>query len=209
MTTYATTALVDLLDAFASNEPLPGGGSAAALTGALGVSLLLMVAGMTKTRGGTPEETADLAEAAARLRPLREDLIALIDADTAAYQSLLAAFRLPKATDAEKDARRLAIAEATRGATEVPLQTMRACAAALQDAPLIAGKGNPNASTDAVVGSQLLLAALRSAGLNVDVNLRGLQDEAFANGAAGERQALEAKASALLRGGIFGPAGGQ
>src|SRR5690554_1138720 len=78
---YADYALIDLLDAFASNEPLPGGGSASALAGALGVSLLLMVCGLPKTRSGAnaPEEAADLAQASARLRPLRDRLVELID----------------------------------------------------------------------------------------------------------------------------------
>src|ERR687897_2784878 len=99
---YAQIALADLLDAFASNEPVPGGGSAAALAGAVGASLLIMVTGLPKTKTGTPEEAADLAEAAARLRPLRETLAALIDQDSEAYEAVLEAMRLPKDTDANK-----------------------------------------------------------------------------------------------------------
>src|SRR5688500_5746526 len=105
MSSYSTYAVADLLDAFASGEPVPGGGSAAAMTGALGASLLLMVAGLPKTKTGAPEEAADLAQAAARLRPLRDALLVLVDTDTAAYASLLAAFRMAKATDGEKTAR--------------------------------------------------------------------------------------------------------
>ena len=101
MTPYTTMALADLLDAFASNEPVPGGGSASALAGAVGVSLLLMVAGMQKTKSGTPEETADLAEAAAKLRPLRDRLTMLVDRDSEAYAGVAAAFKLPKASDDE------------------------------------------------------------------------------------------------------------
>src|SRR5918995_906731 len=109
MATYSTYALADLLDAFASNEPVPGGGSAAALAGALGVSLLIMVTGLPKTRTGAPEEAADLAEAAARLRPLRDTLAALIDRDSEAYTAVIEAMRLPKDTDANKQHRRAAI----------------------------------------------------------------------------------------------------
>src|SRR6185436_12064808 len=116
----------DLLDAFASNEAVPGGGSAAALAGAVGVSLLITVASLPKTRTGAPEEAADLSEAAARLRPLRETLTSLVDQDSDAYQAVLAAYRLAKSTDAEKAARRDAIQDAMRGATEIPLATMRA-----------------------------------------------------------------------------------
>ena len=109
MTSYSTMAVEDLLDAFASNEPVPGGGSAAALAGAVGVSLLMMVASLPKTRTGAPEEAADLSEAASRLRPLRETLTSLVDQDSEAYQAVLAAYRLGKSTDAEKAARRDAI----------------------------------------------------------------------------------------------------
>ena len=132
MTPYTTMALADLLDAFASNEPVPGGGSASALAGAVGVSLLLMVAGMQKTKSGTPEETADLAEAAAKLRTLRDRLTMLVDRDSEAYAGVAAAFKLPKASDDEKAARKAAIEAATRQATDVPLETMRACRDALR-----------------------------------------------------------------------------
>src|SRR5690349_3748579 len=137
MLDFRTAALEDLLDAFASSEPLPGGGSAAALTGALGVSLLLMVAGMAKTRTGSPEETADLAAAAARLRPIRDELTALVEEDSQAYLGVIAAYRTPRGSDAERIERREAIEAAMRAATDVPLRTMRACEHALRDAPVV------------------------------------------------------------------------
>ena len=99
---YSDLVLTDLLDAFSSSDPYPGGGSAAALAGALGVSLLLMAAGVTRTRTGTPEEAADLAEASSRLRPLRDTLTSLVDADSAAYQAVVKAMRRPKGTDGER-----------------------------------------------------------------------------------------------------------
>lgn len=196
MTSYRTMALVDLLDAFASNEPVPGGGSAAALAGALGASLLIMVAGLPKTRTGAPEEAADLAEASARLRPLRDSLVELVDDDTRAYAAVLEAMRLPKATEAEKDARRAAVAAAMHGATRVPLETMRFCQQALRGAMIVAAHGNRNASTDTGAAVELLVAALRGAGMNVDVNLKGASDRAFAERAAAERAQLAADAEA-------------
>src|SRR4051794_30086000 len=102
MLDFRTAAPDDVLDAFASSEPLPGGGSAAALTGALGTSLLLMVAGMAKTRTGSPEETVDLSAAAARLRPIRDELITLIEQDSRAYLAVIAAYREPRSTDEER-----------------------------------------------------------------------------------------------------------
>jgi formiminotetrahydrofolate cyclodeaminase len=192
----AEFALLDLLDAFASNEPVPGGGSASALAGAVGASLLLMVADMTKTRTAAPEETADLADAAARLRPRREELTELVDRDSEAYQAVVAAYKLPKESEAEKEARRLAIEAAMREATEVPLETMRVCQQALRGAVIVAAAGNPRAGSDVGVGVELLIAAVRGARMNVDANLASLSDAAYVSRVATERDVLVADAEA-------------
>ena len=197
-------ALADLLDVFASNEPVPGGGSAAALAGALGVSLLLMVAGLTKTRTGAPEEAADLAEAAARLRPLRDTLASLIDQDSDAYSAVIEAMRLPKDSDASRQQRRTAIEAATRKAIEVPMEIMRACQQALRGASIIEHNGNPNASTDTGTGVLLLMAGLRAAALNVNVNLNGVLDSAWIQRVTAERDQLIADAEADYRRGFGG-----
>jgi formiminotetrahydrofolate cyclodeaminase len=184
--TYSTMAVVDLLDAVASNDPVPGGGSASALAGALGASLLLMVAGMTRTKTGAPEETADLAAAASRLRPIRDALAELIDRDSDAYRAVVAAFALPKTGDDEKRARRTAIQDATRLATEVPLETMRLCHRALRDVAVVEQCGNPNAASDAGVARELLTAGLRGARLNVEINLPALTDAQYVAGVKSE-----------------------
>jgi glutamate formiminotransferase/formiminotetrahydrofolate cyclodeaminase len=189
-------ALADLLDAFASTDAVPGGGSAAAVAGALGVSLLLMVAGMTKTKSGAPEETADLADAAARLRPVRNTLIALIDRDSDAYRGVMAAFKRPKGSEQEQSARARAIDDATRAATDAPLDTMRACQQALGGAVVVAKNGNRNASSDVAVAIELLLAAMRGAHVNVDVNLKGLADASYVTDVTLECDALQRDALA-------------
>lgn len=189
-------ALADLLDAFASTEAVPGGGSAAAVAGALGVSLLLMVAGMTKTKSGAPEETADLADAAARLRSVRNTLIALIDRDSDAYRGVIAAFKRPKGSEQEQSARARAIDDATRAATDAPLDTMRACQQALGGAVVVAKNGNRNASSDVAVAIELLLAAMRGAHVNVDVNLKGLADASYVTDVTLECDALQRDALA-------------
>lgn len=196
MISYSTMAVEDLLDAFASSDPVPGGGSASALGGAVGVSLLMMVASLPKTRTGAPEEAADLSEASSRLRPLREVLTSLIDKDSEAYQAVLAAQRLPKTTDAEKATRGAAIEAAMRGATEVPLETMRVCQQALRGATIVARNGNPNAATDTGVGVQLLLASLRGGGMNVDVNTAAIKDAAYVARVKAERDELESEGAA-------------
>jgi formiminotetrahydrofolate cyclodeaminase len=193
---YADMALIDLLDLFASNDPVPGGGSAAALAGAVGASLLLMVAGLPRTRTGAPEETADLAEAAGRLRPLRDTLASLIERDSDAYSAVIEAMRLPKATEADQRARRSAIDAAMRGAIDVPLETMRACQQALRGAVVVARNGNPNAATDTGTAVLLLMAGMRGAALNVEVNLRSVSDASFAERVSRERDQLVADAEA-------------
>ena len=193
---FSTFALADLLDAFASNDPVPGGGSASALAGAIGVSLLLMVADLTKTRTGTPEETADLADAAGRLRPRREELTDLIDRDSEAYAAVVAAYKLPKASEAEKEVRREAIQAAMTEATEVPLETMRLCQQSLRGAIIVAKAGNQNARSDVGVAVELLLAGLRGAGMNVDINLTSLSDAAYAARVKKERDLLQQDAEA-------------
>jgi glutamate formiminotransferase/formiminotetrahydrofolate cyclodeaminase len=176
---YREMALEDLMDAFASTDPVPGGGSAAALAGAAGTSLLLMVAGIPKTKTGAPEETADLAEAASRLHPLRDQLLELVDRDSEAYKQVMDAFKLPKNSDTEKEARRQAIDAATRAATETPLDTMRACQQALRGAVIVATNGNRRTTSDVGVGVELLLAGLRGARMNVDINLSTLNDKTY------------------------------
>jgi len=193
---YGEMALADLMDAFASTDPVPGGGSAAALAGAVGTSLLLMVAGIPRTKTGAPEETADLAEAAARLHPLRDQLLELVDRDSDAYKQVMAALRLPKATDAERTARNQAIDSATRAATETPLDTMRACQQALRGAVVVATNGNRRTTSDVGVGVELLLAALRGARMNVDINLSTLDDRAYTTRVAEEARELVRDAEA-------------
>jgi len=193
---YGEMALADLMDAFASTDPVPGGGSAAALAGAVGTSLLLMVAGIPRTKTGAPEETADLAEAAARLHPLRDQLLELVDRDSDAYKQVMAALRLPKATDAERTARNQAIDSATRAATETPLDTMRACQQALRGAVVVATNGNRRTTSDVGVGVELLLAALRGARMNVDINLSTLDDRAYTTRVAEEARVLVRDAEA-------------
>ena len=196
---YSQMAVIDLLDAFASNEPVPGGGSAAALAGAIGTSLLIMVAGLQKTRTGAPEELADLAEASARLRPIRDSLVTLVDEDSAAYAAVIIAMQLPNVTDEDKHARRTAIDAAMRGAIDVPMDTMRCCQQALRGALVVAEGGNVHARTDTAIGVELLLTGLHGAGMNVDVNMPSVTDADYADRVREERRELEAEGDADAR----------
>ena len=117
---------------------------------------MIMVAGLPKTRHGTDEEREALTAAAARVRPLRDELASLIDRDSEAYTSVISAYRLPRSTDAEQAARRQAISDAMRAATEAPLATVRACERVMREAEAIATGGAASAASDVAVGIELL-----------------------------------------------------
>jgi len=173
---FAEHSVNDLLAAFRAPEPTPGGGSAAALAGAMGASLLAMVAGLPKSKAATEEDAARLKAAGARCTDLAQTLAALIDRDSEAYGLVMAAYKRPKATDEEKAARSAAIQEAFRAAIAAPLDVMRACAAAAEQGVVIAAMGNPSAASDGQVGFELLGAALRGARMNVEINLDSVKD---------------------------------
>lgn len=183
--------VAQLLAALASPEPTPGGGTAAAIAGAIGVSLLVMVSGLAKSRHNRDDEKAALAGARAALEPIIPRLLVLADADTQAFNEVMAAYRLAKATDADQAARSGAIQAALRGATEVPLDTLRACVAAAARGRVVAENGNQTAASDVGVALGLLRAAAEGAAANVRINLEGLKDAAY-------RDATEADTARLL-----------
>lgn len=189
--------LPSFLDALSSADPTPGGGSAAALVGATGAALLAMVAGMPKTRTNAIAEREALDHAHTELMALQESLVQLIDRDASAYDLVVAAFRKPKATDEDKVERKAAIQDATRVATEVPVETIRACVAAMRAGLASVAHGNPSAASDGKVGFRLLMAAALSAKDNVDINLGGLTDVALQTRLREESELLAAQAVAL------------
>ena len=192
MSDLVSLPVTDLLRRFSAPAPTPGGGSASALAGALGAALLSMVAGMSKTRTSAPAERSALDAVLEPLLNGRDHLASLVDRDSQSYEAVVAAYKLPKASDEESKARAAAIAGALRGATEVPLDVMRACHAAAREGLAVALNGNPSASSDVGVGYDLLEAALRGAARNVRVNLKGSKDPGYAAGAEDEAVRLEA-----------------
>ena len=172
--------MTDFLAAIRSPDPTPGGGSAAALAGAAGASLLAMVAGLPKSRAATEEDLERLKAAGERCRAAAAALEALIDRDAEAYDLVMAAYKKPKATDEDKAARSAAIQAAMREAIAAPLEVMRTSAAAAEQGVVIAALGNPSASSDAQVGFELLGAGLRGAKLNVEINLGSVKDAEYA-----------------------------
>jgi formiminotetrahydrofolate cyclodeaminase len=185
-----------LLDALAAATPAPGGGSAAALAGALSAALIAMVAGLTAGRPRYADAQAEMAAVLARAGALRRALAAGADADMNAYLDVMAAYRLPKESDAQKAGRAAAIQAAMRRAVEAPLSVAQACAEALDLAGRTAARGNPNASSDAVVAALLAHAGLQGAVRNVRINLPNLNDADFC-------QAAEQQAAQLLEDGAL------
>ena len=186
--------LRDLLAAFASSDPTPGGGSAAAAASAIGASLLMMVAGLPKTRNGSEAERTALTSALITLTRLQAHLADAIDADTAAYDQVVAAYKQPKATAAEQTARKAAIQRALHAATDVPLNVMRLSAESLQHARAVAADGHRPAASDVGVAIALLMAGLQGARLNVETNIASLSDAAY-------KEAVAAEVERLMRGG--------
>lgn len=179
MAGFADMSVSAFLDALSSAEPTPGGGTAAAMSGAIGTSLLMMVAGLPKSRTNTDRERAALSEARAALTGVRTRVTSLADADTAAYNEVLGAYRLPKGSEEDKLRRKHAIQHALRGATEAPLEIVRAAVEGLQHARVVAQHGNPSAASDVRVALELLEAAAAGAAANVQANLGRVDDEAY------------------------------
>jgi formiminotetrahydrofolate cyclodeaminase len=193
---FSTLPLHDFLRALASPQPTPGGGTAAAIGGAMGASLLGMVSALPRTRGNTDDERARLSTVRARIAPLADALGQCADRDAEAYDGVMAAYRLPKVSDEEKAARKAAVANAMKGATQVPLETLRLAVEGLEAAETVAALGNPSASSDVGVGVGLLAAAAQGAAANVRINLDGLADAVFKASASGEMDKLLQRAEA-------------
>jgi len=187
--------LRDLVAAFSAPDPTPGGGSASALASAVGASLLMMVAGLEKTRNGSDDDRAALAAASTTLAAIREELTAAVDADTAAYDQVVAAYKLPKGTSEEQQARKAAIQRALRAATDVPLSVMRLSARGCDQAVTIAAHGHRAAASDVGVAIALLRAGLHGAGLNVAINVGSVSDRTYVDAARAEATTLESRAA--------------
>jgi formiminotetrahydrofolate cyclodeaminase len=167
------------LDELASSSPAPGGGSVAALAGALGSALTAMVANLTIGKKKYADAEGEMKKILRQAESLRGQFAALIDKDTEAFQKVMEAFALPKETEPQKALRAAAIREATKEATLVPLEVMKHCIDALALAQEVASSGNANAVSDAGVSALMLHAACSGAALNVRVNLKTLDDPEF------------------------------
>ena len=160
---------------------------------------MIMVTGLAKSKTNTDDEKTALGAAKRALEPLKAELMRLADADSDAFDQVMAAYRRPKVTDEDKAARTSAIQTALRQATVVPLETLRACAAAMPLAAQVAEAGNRSAASDAGVAVGLLEAAAAGAEANVRINLEGLKDEGFNANVSSEATRLAAELAAAAR----------
>jgi formiminotetrahydrofolate cyclodeaminase len=178
------------LDELASGAPTPGGGSAAAIIGAMGAALVSMVCNVTIGKKGHEAVESEMKSVRDESEKLRLRLTALIAEDVAAFDALMAAYRLPKSNEEDKSRRAAAIQSSLLGATETPLKCARACAEVVALSRRAGEKGYAGVISDAGVGVLAANTALRSAALNVYINAPSLKDRAFADAATAELEKL-------------------
>ncbi len=189
----ANMSVVDFLDETASNSPVPGGGSIAALSAAFSSALTQMVANLTLGKKGyedVQEEAESVVKEAERLKGL---FVEYIDKDSDAFNEVMNAFKLPKDTDERMEHRKKAIQEATKLAALVPLDVAREAYKIMDIAKFAVEKGNKNAVTDGAVATMLARTAVLSALYNVKINLSSIKDKEFVAKVAEEVDELESK----------------
>jgi formiminotetrahydrofolate cyclodeaminase len=186
------------LDALASDAPTPGGGAVAALAGATGAALISMVCNLTIGRTGYEEAEERMRGVLDEAEASRTALLDLADRDAAAFGSVMAAFKMPKETDAEKAVRSQAIQEGYAAAAEVPMDIGRRAAELMELAREVTEIGNASAASDGACAAQALSASVWSATYNVEINAAALKDPAKAQALRDEVSALRANAEALL-----------
>ena len=189
-----TSEFVDLL---ASDAPAPGGGSAAALEGALGAALTAMVCGLTVGKKKYAEYQELAEEAQKKATDLKARFVDVMDRDTEAFNVVSAAFGMPKATDEEKAARSAAIQEGLKGCTKTPFEMMELAVETLELTASVLGKSNDSAASDLGVSALSLRAAIQGAWLNVLINIGSLKNKELAQDYRAKGEALLAKALPL------------
>jgi glutamate formiminotransferase/formiminotetrahydrofolate cyclodeaminase len=182
-----------------SDSPAPGGGSVAALMGALGVSLGGMVANLSAAKRGWEDRLQHFSDWAVEAQHLKDEMLFLVDEDTAAFNKVMAAFGLPKESAEEKSARSAAIQSANKYAAEIPLRVMEAAAKAYPLLGDMADQGNPASISDVGVGLLAVRACIEGAAMNVRINLSGLKDEGFKSSLGEKMQRITSDSDAQFK----------
>lgn len=189
--------LTEFVQSVASEAPAPGGGSVAAAVGALGSALGTMVANLSAHKRGWDDRWEEFSDWAEQGKAIYEELLGLVDEDTAAFDAILASFRLPQSSEAERAARHQAIQQATKRAIEVPFQVMQASVKSMKILEVMAMEGNPASVSDAGVGALCARAAARGAYMNMQINSGDLEDKDAVEDLLTRGKALEEEAAAL------------
>ena len=188
--------VTSFVDECSMDSPAPGGGSVAALSGALGAALANMVANLTVGKKGYEAVAEEMKQVAAEAQGLKDKFMSAIDRDTDAFNKVMDAFKMPKSTPEQKEARLSAIQEGTKQATLVPLEVLRMVPRALELALAVAERGNKNSASDAGVAALALRTAAEGAWLNVRINLAGITDTGFTTEVRAEGLSILSKARA-------------
>ena len=189
--------LYEFADETASESPAPGGGSIAAYVGSLGISLATMVANLSSHKKGWDNRWEEFSNQAETGQQLKNELLQLVDADTAAFNNILQAFALQKNTEEEKIIRHKAIQEVTKYAIEIPFKVMQASYASMEIIKAMAETGNPNSVSDAGVGALCARTAVMGAYMNVRINAAGYDNKVFVKEMVARGNQLQNDAIAL------------
>jgi methenyltetrahydrofolate cyclohydrolase len=193
MKKLAETTVNSFLDELASESPAPGGGSVAALAGALGAALTSMVCNLTIGKENYQNVQDDMKKILKESEQLRSQLTELIDKDTLAFNEVMKALKMPKETEEQKEKRQQALQAGYKSAALVPLETAKTCEKILNLALVAAQKGNKNSITDAGVSALMAHAGVDSAIFNVKINLGSIKDEKFVEKISFELKELHEK----------------
>ena len=189
----------DFLTELSSNSPAPGGGSVAAIAGAMGAALTSMVCNLTIGKKKYAAVQGEMERVLVASEKLRKAFTGLVDEDTAAFKTVMSALALPKETEEEKQLRSEALLRAMKTATLVPLHVMELCEEAIGLARTVAEKGNVNSISDAGVGALMIRAACLGAHFNVQTNLGSLNDQPFIQEASGRAALLLDRVESVSR----------
>lgn len=189
--------LVAFADETASESPAPGGGSISAYVGSLGASLATMVANLSSHKKGWDDKWKEFSDWAEKGQAAKDELIRLVDQDTAAFNKIMTAFSLPKSTDEEKTIRTQAIQDATKFAIEIPFKVMEVSLKSMEVIKAMAEVGNPNSVTDAGVGALCARTAVIGAFMNVKINASGYNDKAYVKDIIAKGEKIEQEAIAI------------
>ncbi|MDP9078012.1 MAG: glutamate formimidoyltransferase [Bacteroidota bacterium] len=193
----ASMTLIDFADETASESPAPGGGSISAYMGALGAALATMVANLSSHKKGWDSRWKEFSDWAEKGQQYKDELVRLVDEDTAAFNKIMEAFSLSKSTGEEKTIRDKAIQDATKYAIEIPFKVMQAAYGSLSVIKAMAETGNPNSVTDAGVAALCARSAVIGAFMNVKINASGYKDKVFIDDIISRGNEIERKAVEL------------